>query len=109
MIFFHSTRVWVCVLSSEAGAKPGFIKDHLRRMVDSCCSYLRRDTAESNDQHRDALMKVPEEVMTLLPANLDEALRPEKVLKKTEMEQYANWKLCNRRMLLNLVVCQICS
>ena len=84
--FCHSIRVWVCVLSSEAGAKPGFIKDHLRWRVDSYRYYLR-GTAEINDQRSDALMKVAGEAVTLLSANLDEALRPEKVLEDTEMEQ----------------------
>ncbi|KAL7524435.1 hypothetical protein ACHAXR_003466 [Thalassiosira sp. AJA248-18] len=66
----HSGRVWPCVLLSEAGKSPDFIKNRLRWMGESYRLYLR-DTAAINKQHINALQKASAEVMALLAGNLE--------------------------------------
>jgi hypothetical protein len=70
----HSLRVWACVLLDEAGKSPDYIKKHLRWMGDSFRIYLR-DTRVIQDQHRETLRALSEEVMDLVSALPDDILR----------------------------------
>jgi hypothetical protein len=68
----HLLRVWACVLLDKVGKFPNYIKKGLRWMGDSFWMYLR-DTRIIQDQHREALRALSEEVMDLisaLPANI---------------------------------------
>lgn len=70
----HSVRVWACVLLSEAGKDPDFIKNRLRWLGESYRLYLR-DTNKINQQHREALAQASKAVMDLLnalPSDVDE-------------------------------------
>ena len=71
----HSFRVWACVLLSEAGKSPDFIKDRLRWLGDSYRTYLR-DTEAIHGQHNEALKKASASVTALLAGNESEELRP---------------------------------
>lgn len=83
----HSFRVWACVLLSEAGASPDFIKNRLRWLGDSYRLYLR-DTLAMNEQHRERLEKEAHAVMALLGENFDETLLPDVVPEDTDMGEY---------------------
>ena len=83
----HSFRVWACVLLSEAGASPDFIKDRLRWLGDSYRIYLR-DTLAINEQHREKLQQATRAVMALLGENLDESLVPTLVPEDDSMGEY---------------------
>lgn len=83
----HSLRVWACVLLSEAGKLPDFIKNRLRWLGESYRTYLR-DTTAINEQHRAALEKASAAVMKLLASNLDDSLEPESVPEDTAMGVY---------------------
>lgn len=83
----HSFRVWACVLLSEAGKSPDFIKDRLRWMGDSYRTYLR-DTAVINQQHNDALAPASKAVVSLLAGNDSDALRPDNVTADEAMGDY---------------------
>ncbi len=68
----HSLRVWACVLLDEVGKLPNYIKKRLRWMGDSFRMYLR-DTRVIQDQPREALRALSEEVMDIvgaLPGNI---------------------------------------
>jgi hypothetical protein len=68
----HLLRVWACVLLDEVGKFPDYIKKRLHWMGDSFWMYLR-DTRVIQDQHREALRALSEEVMDLnsaLPADI---------------------------------------
>ncbi len=83
----HSFRVWACVLLSEAGASPDFIKNRLRWLGDSYRLYLR-DTLAMNEQHRERLEKEARAVLVLLGENFDENLLPDVVPEDTDMGEY---------------------
>jgi hypothetical protein len=70
----HSLQVWACVLLDEAGKLPDYIKKCLRWMGDSIWMYLR-NTCVIQDQHREALRALSEEVMDLVSALPDDILR----------------------------------
>ena len=84
----HSLRVWACVLLSEAGAKPDFIKARLRWLGDSYQLYLR-DTAVINEQHRKALEKSVGVVANML---LSISLNPGSVPEDTAMGDYTEFE-----------------
>jgi hypothetical protein len=67
----HSIRVWACVLLSEAGKQPDFIKKRLRWMGDSYMLYLR-DTPKISLQHNEALNEATEAIMHLISELPDE-------------------------------------
>ncbi len=69
----YSLQVWACVLLDEAGKSPDYIKKRLHWMGDSFRMYLR-DTRVIQDQHREALRALSEEVMDLVSALLDDIL-----------------------------------
>ena len=71
--FAHSLQVWACVLPDEAGKPPDYIKKCLRWMDDSFRMYLR-NTRIIQDQHREALRALSEEVMDLVSALPDDIL-----------------------------------
>ena len=63
----HSLQVWACVLLEEEGKFPNYIKKCLRWIGDSFWMCLR-DTCVIQDQHREALRALSEEVMDLIGA-----------------------------------------
>ena len=67
----HSIRVWACVLLSEAGKSPDFIKSRLRWLGESYRMYLQ-DTKVMNAQHLEALEESSAAVMAILQANLEQ-------------------------------------
>ena len=83
----HSIRVWACVLLSEAGKDPDFIKSRLRWMGESYRTYLR-DTDKITTQHLDALEAATAEVMKLLAGNLDELQLPDDTPEDNDMGEY---------------------
>jgi hypothetical protein len=70
----HSLHVWACVLLNEAGKLPNYIKKRLCWMGDSFRMYLR-DMRVIQDQHREDLRALSEEVMDLVSALPDDILR----------------------------------
>ncbi len=69
----HLLQVWACVLLDEAGKSPDYIKKCLCWMGDSFWMYLR-DMRVIQDQHREALRALSEEVMDLVSKLPDDIL-----------------------------------
>ena len=82
----HSIRVWACVLLSEAGMKPDFIKSRLRWMGESYRTYLR-DTEKINNQHLEALADASSEVMNLIES-MNNLSIPDDIDEDLEMGEY---------------------
>ncbi len=70
----HLLQVWACILLYEAGKLPNYIKKRLCWMGDSFRMYLS-DTRIIQDQHREALQALSEEVMDLISALPADILR----------------------------------
>ena len=84
----HSIRVWACVLLSEAGMKPDFIKSRLRWMGESYRTYLR-DTDKITDQHLVALADASSEVMNLIDS-MNNLSIPDDIEEDLEMGEYTD-------------------
>ena len=84
----HSIRVWACVVLSESGKSPDFIKKRLRWMGKLYRVYLR-DTQAINKQHKDALAKSSSAVTALLNKLGDDSL-PTETAEDETMGDYAD-------------------
>ena len=83
----HSIRVWACVLLSEAGKSPDFIKSRLRWLGESYRMYLR-DTKIMNEQHLEALEESSNAIMAILQANFESLQLPTEAMEDLEMGEY---------------------